>query len=66
MPFLLFAAAVIGLGVFTIKLKRRNRERFLKAFDELLNSADNSGAASDTEPVTSRDDPQSVRGDSCR
>ncbi len=37
---LLFVAAVIAVGYFTIKLKRRNREMFRRAFEELRQEAE--------------------------
>ena len=40
MSFLIFAVAIIALGIFTIKLKRKNAERMNKALKELVYGAD--------------------------
>ena len=40
MKLFLFIGIVIAVGYFTIKLKRRNREMFRQAWEELQKEAD--------------------------
>ncbi|MBR4224962.1 MAG: hypothetical protein IKR73_09145 [Oscillospiraceae bacterium] len=43
MMLFIFIIAVIGIGILTIKLKKRNREQFHQAFRELIDQSDSSG-----------------------